>query len=320
NIESITKVMVTLPITFKLLEEGMISLEEKVMDYLPEFATSEEKKKVTLRDMLNFTSGIPLADPEGCEEAALEGDLDKAWTLHYRQDLDTDPETRVYYSDVSCRILGKVLERVMKKDLGTASKEWFFDPLGMESTMFTPSDKKRCACTGISDRGRQLRGELTQDLEHYLGEVLGSDGIFSNAQDMLIFSEMLLNGGVYHGKKIMGSITTEKMIGEISNAHLYEKPCSYLHYILSGPKVWFWEYACSPYSFFGDLVSERAIGKMGGAGTFLLIDPEYDLVIVYLTNYGQPERTLAGDEAWNKFQKEINMMGLCNLVIGDLPC
>lgn len=58
---------------------------------------------------------------------------------------------------------------------------------------------------------------------------------------------------------------------------------------------------------------------MGGAGTFLLIDPEYDLVIVYLTNYGQPERTLDGDDAWNKFQREINMMGLCNLVIGNLP-
>lgn len=319
NIESITKVMVTLPLTFRLLEEGMISLEGKVMDFIPEFGISEEKKEITLRDMLNFTSGIPLADPEGCEAAALEGDLEKAWDFHYRQDLDTAPGTRVFYSDVSCRVLGKVIERVMERDLSSASRELLFDPLGMKNTMFNPPDKNRCAFTGISDRGRKLRGELTQDLEHYLGEVLGSDGLFSNARDMFTFSEMLLNGGVYHGKKVMGGITTEKMIGPISNSHIFETPSSYLHYILSGPKVWFWEYACSPYSFFGDLVSERAIGKMGGAGTFLLIDPEYDLVIVYLTNYGQPERTLAGDEAWNKFQKEINMMGLCNLVIGNLP-
>jgi CubicO group peptidase (beta-lactamase class C family) len=88
---------------------------------------------------------------------------------------------------------------------------------------------------------------------------------------------------------------------------------------LSGPKVWFWEYGSSPWSFFGDLVSEKAVGKMGGAGTFLLVDPAYDLVIAYLTNYGQPEKTLAGDALWNKFQTEINMMALCNLVIGNLP-
>ena len=57
---------------------------------------------------------------------------------------------------------------------------------------------------------------------------------------------------------------------------------------------------------------------MGGAGTFLFIDPEYDLVIVYLTNYGQPEHTLEGEEGWNKFLQDIDIMGLCNIVLGDI--
>lgn len=319
NIESITKVMVTLPLAFKLIQDGRLCLENRVVDFIPEFGLDEEKKGVTIRDMLNFTAGIPLEDPHGCEKAAFEDDQELAWNMHYSQELVTSPGNRVFYSDVSCRIFGKLLERVMGKDLASAAREWIFEPLGMKDTTFNPPAKNRCAATGVSERGRRLRGELTQDLEHYMGEVLGSDGLFSSARDMFVFSEMLLNGGVYNGRRILGEITVDKMIGEVSNADLFEVPSSYLHYILSGPKVWFWEYACSPYSFFGDLVSERAIGKMGGAGTFLLIDPEYDLVIVYLTNYGQPEHTLAGDDAWNKFQKEINMMGLCNLVIGNLP-
>lgn len=319
NIESITKVMVTLPLAFKLIQDGRLCLENRVVDFIPEFGLNEEKKGVTIRDMLNFTAGIPLEDPHGCEKAAFEDDQELAWNMHYSQELATSPGNRVFYSDVSCRIFGKLLERVMGKDLASAAREWIFEPLGMKDTMFNPPAKNRCAATGVSERGRRLRGELTQDLEHYMGEVLGSDGLFTSARDMYVFSEMLLNGGVYNGRRILGEITVDKMIGEVSNADLFEVPSSYLHYILSGPKVWFWEYACSPYSFFGDLVSERAIGKMGGAGTFLLIDPEYDLVIVYLTNYGQPEHTLAGDDAWNKFQKEINMMGLCNLVIGNLP-
>ncbi|MBU4350170.1 beta-lactamase family protein [bacterium] len=318
NIESITKVMVTLPLTFKLVEEGRVHLDDRIINHIPEFGTNKEKEKVTIRNLLNFTGGIPLDDPEGCEETASKGDLKKAWNLHYTQELAYQPGTKVFYSDVSCRILGKLLERVMEKSLSLAAKEWIFDPLVMKNTMFNPQDKENCAATGKSDSGRLLIGELTQDLEHYLGEVLGSDGLFSTAKDMFVFSQMILNKGIYQGQRILGEITVNKMTEGVTNSGLYESPSSYLHYILSGPKTWFWEYAFSPHSFFGDLVSKKAIGKMGGAGTFLLIDPEYDLIIVYLTNYGQPERTLEGEEGWNKFQKDIDVMGLCNIVLGNI--
>ncbi len=318
NIESITKVMVTLPIVFKLIEEGQLTLDDRVADYLGEFGTTEEKKKVSVRDLLNFTGGVPLEDPDMCLEAAKRGDLEKAWELHYSQDSGYAPGTKVLYSDVSCRILGKLLEKIMEKNLSEAADEMIFGPLGMKNTMFNPSDSMQCADTGKSDSGRPLRGDICQDLEHYLGEVLGSDGLFSSAEDMNIFSQMLLGGGTYKGKRIFSQISVSKMTEGITNFDIFETAESGLHYIVSGPKTWFWEYALSPFSFFGDLVSDRAIGKMGGAGTFLLIDPEYDLVIVYLTNYGQPENTLSGEASWKKYLSEINVMGLCNLVIGNM--
>ena len=318
NIESITKVMVTLPLAFKLVEGGAITLDDRVADYIPEFGTTESKKKVTVRDLLNFTGGVPLEDPAGCLEAAKTGDLEKAWTVHYTQDSEYQPGTKVLYSDVSCRILGKLLERILGKNLGEAADEFIFSPLGMKHTMFNPPDKMQCAATGFSDTGRPLRGEICQDLEHYLGEVLGSDGLFSTADDMNIFSLMLLNGGSYKGKKIFSESSVEKMTEGLTNFEIFEQAESGLHYIVRGPKTYFWEYARSQFSFFGDLVSDRAIGKMGGAGTFLLIDPEYDLVVVYLTNYGQPENTLEGEASWKKYLSEINPMGLCNIVIGNL--
>ena len=318
NIESITKVMVTLPLTFKLVEEGLITLDNRVTDYISEFGTSESKKKVTVRDLLNFTGGIPLADPEGCLEAAKAGDFDEAWAAHYTQDSEYEPGTKVLYSDVSCRILGKILEIILEKNLGDAAYEYIFKPLGMKHTMFNPPDKMQCAATGFSDTGRALRGDICQDLEHFLGEVLGSDGLFSNAEDMNIFSQMLLDRGSYKGKRIFSESSVSKMTEGITNFEIFEPAESGLHYIVSGPKTYFWEYAMSPFSFFGDLVSESAIGKMGGAGTFLLIDPEYDLSVIYLTNYGQPENTLEGEASWKKYLSEINPMGLCNLVIGNL--
>ena len=318
NLESITKVMVTLPLAFMLIQEGRLCLDDRVADVIPEFGTDGDKKGITVRNMLTFTAGIPLEDPEGSEEAAGAGDMDLVWDLHFRQPLAARPGTVVRYSDVSCRILGKFLERVMGMDLAEASGEYIFGPLGIEDTMFNPPCRERCASTGTAPDGRDLTGGLTQGLEHDMGGVLGSDGLFSTAHDMLAFSRMLMGGGTCGRKRILGRRTVERMTKGISDSDVFERPSSYLHYILSGPKTWFWEYGSSPYSFFGDLVSELAIGKMGGAGTFLLLDPAYDLVIIYLTNYGQPESTLAGDAAWNKFQKEIDMMGLCNLVIGNL--
>ena len=318
NIESITKVMVTLPLVFRLVEEGKITLDDRVSDHIPEFGTSELKKKVTVRDLLNFTGGVPLEDPAGCLEAAEKGDLDKAWAVHYTQDSEYTPGTKVLYSDVSCRILGKILEKILGQNLSEAADKYLFSPLGMKHTMFNPPDKMQCAATGFSDTGRPLRGDICQDLEHYLGEVLGSDGLFSNAEDMNRFSQMLLSGGSYNGKKLFSEVSVSKMTEGITNFEIFEQAQSGLHYIVSGPKTYFWEYAQSQFSFFGDLVSDRAIGKMGGAGTFLLIDPEYDLIIVYLTNYGQPENTLEGEASWKKYLNEINPMGLCNLVIGNL--
>jgi CubicO group peptidase (beta-lactamase class C family) len=318
NIESITKVMVTLPLVFKLVEKGILNLDDRLVKYIPEFGTDIQKRNVTIRNLLNFSGGIPLEDPEGCEEAACNKDLNKAWDLHYSQELASPPGSNILYSDVSCRILGKMLERVLGDSLAVAAKEWIFDPLGMKNTMFNPPKRENCADVGVSDAGRHLRGEVCQDLEHYLGEVLGSDGLFSTAADMAVFSHMILNKGVYKNKRILGRSAIKKMTEGITNRDLYEIPNSGLHYIVSGPKTWFWEYASSPFSFFGNLVSEKAIGKMGGAGTFLLIDPELDLTVVYLTNYGQPERSLIGEEGWNKFFEDINVMGLCNLIVGNL--
>lgn len=318
NIESITKVMVTLPLVFKLVEEGILTLDDRLIKYIPEFGTDENKKTVTIRNLLNFSGGIPLEDPEGCEEAARQKNLKKAWDLHYSQELSFPPGSKILYSDVSCRILGKMLERILDRSLASAAKEWIFDPLEMKNTMFTPPRREVCADVGVSDAGRLLRGELCQDLENYLGEVLGSDGLFSTASDMAVFSQMLLNKGSYKGRKILGKAAVRKMTEGITNSELFETAHSGLHYIVSGPKTWFWEYASSPFSFYGDLVSEKAIGKMGGAGTFLLIDPELDLSLVYLTNYGQPEQSLIGEDDWNKFFDDINVMGLCNLVIGNL--
>jgi len=199
-----------------------------------------------------------------------------------------------------------------------AASEWFFTPLVMKNTTFTPKNRDSCAATGVSDRNRSLRGEICQDLEHALGEVLGSDGLFSNAQDMFVFSRMLLEKGIHNTHRIFAGPSLERMTRGVSNAGLFQEPSSYLQYIVGGGENLVLGIRPLIFLIFRRPRIDSAIGKMGGAGTFLLIDPAYDLVIVYLTDYGQPERSLEGDEGWNRFFRDIDVMGLCNMVLGKL--
>lgn len=315
NLESITKVVVTLPLAFVLMERGLIHLDDPLVRFVPEFGTSPAKGAVTLRHLLTFTAGIPGEDPRGAAAAVAAGDLAGAWQCHYDQELASPPGTRVLYSDPACRLLGRALERAAGLDLDQAAQAWLFEPLGLRETGFRPTDPAVCAATGLSAAGVPLRGRLTQDLEQGLGGVLGSDGLFATAGDLFIFAQMLLDGGTSGGERVLSPITVEQLLRG-GNPGMAQTPASYLDYLLYGPKNWLWERASAPFSYFGDLCSPEAVGKLGGAGTFLLIDPRHQLILVYLTNYGQPEP--GGSGCWARFHRDLDNMALCNLALAAL--
>jgi CubicO group peptidase (beta-lactamase class C family) len=183
--------------------------------------------------------------------------------------LEYPPGEREIYSDVGADILGFVVEAVSGERLDVFVRDHVFGPLGMRSTMFRPPRalRRRAAPTEVaSGRGYPLRGEVHDETAYALGGVAGHAGLFSTAADLAVFAQMMLNGGVYDGVRIVRDSTvvlfTRRTIGW---------------------RALGWE-TCAGGASCGRYMSDRAFGHTGYTGTSIWIDPENDLFVVVLAN------------------------------------
>jgi CubicO group peptidase (beta-lactamase class C family) len=206
---SITKVVATATSALILVQDGVLGLNDPVGDYLPEFA-EDDKAHITVRDMLRYTAGLPLDvslqhDPDG------EG----AWRRMAEEPLEYEPGTQVLYSDLTYRLLGRVVEAAAGTDLDAFAKARIWRPLGMRDTTFNPSPalRARTAATGYSKvRGRLVRGEVQDEQDYALGGVVGCDGVFSTARDLATFCQMILNGGQHGRARILRRHLVDAMV------------------------------------------------------------------------------------------------------------
>src|SRR5262249_2857052 len=114
--------------------------------------------------------------------------------------------TMVQYSDLTYRLLGRLIEVASGTDLDTFARENIWSPLGMKDTMYNPPPAliPRIAATGYSAlRGYLGRGEVQDEQDVGLGGIVGCDGVFSTVKDLAIFCQMFMNGGSYGDARIL---------------------------------------------------------------------------------------------------------------------
>jgi serine-type D-Ala-D-Ala carboxypeptidase len=303
DLESMTKVMATSTAALILVEQGRLRLQDRVARYLPEFA-AHGKGNIVVRDMLRYSAGLPVDN-----QKVDTNDRDAIWRFMERTPLEYDPGTSVEYSDLTYRLLGRLIERVAGTDLDTFSRRVIWKPLGMHSTMYNPPARlrARCAATGPGSLGLRpgpLRGSVQDDQDWKLGGIVGCDGAFSSAYDVAIFCQMLLNGGTYGGRRILDRRLVAAMVHnqtpQVKAAATDQDPTTNLLFTPKGYGFEIWTHRFSPG---GMLLSEGSYGKTGGAGTFMWIDPHRDLFAVLLTNHGLP---IPFDQpGWNALIDEV---------------
>src|SRR5947208_6498585 len=147
----------------------------------------------------------------------------------YRESLRAQPGTRFVYSDINYIALGEVVHRVSGLLLDEFARRNIFAPLGMRDTGFNPdaklsarvapTEKRRGQMNYLGDSGADagsegdqwLRGQVHDPTSFRMNGVAGHAGLFSTADDLAIFCQMLLNGGVYHGSRILGPMVIAMM-------------------------------------------------------------------------------------------------------------
>ena len=269
DLASLTKVVATATSIMILVERGQLSLADPVALYIPEFGRFG-KEKVTVEQLLTHRAGF-VADNELADYV---GKTIKPLEKIYELQPAYEPGTRFVYSDVGYMVAAELVRRVSGKPLNQFAEENIFVPLGMKETGFLPAARSRIAPTEMRE-GRWMRGEVHDPRAYELGGVAGHAGLFSTADDLAAFCQMILNKGEYAGARILAPYTIERMV----SAH--SLPTSQMRGIG-------WDVNTSFSSNRGDLFPVGTFGHTGYTGTSIWIDPMSETFVVLLTNRVHP--------------------------------
>lgn len=307
DVGSITKVLATTAAIMRLIDAGEISLDAKASKYLNAWANTD-KDQISVRDLLLHRSGlwewrplyISVEDPQKIVEEFAQ------MPLRYPVG-----EGR-HYSDLGFISLGQILISLLGADLPTLVKELVLQPLGLHATSYAqPHPNAPVAATSLGDvfekqmvtskvpfpvpeevvqfnrwRTRVLVGEVNDgNAFHLFGGISGHAGLFTNADDLLTFGEVM-NSSVRNEASYSGKITREFLAaGPDSGQQL-------------GFRSWFSTHAGCTAEFFG---------HTGFPGVVLAFSPEHDCVVALLTNrlhvQGEPIPTEA---LWQPIMHELH--------------
>jgi CubicO group peptidase (beta-lactamase class C family) len=189
SIGSVTKEFVA-ALTLLLQEDGKLSVHDTLSKWYPRLTRSRE---ITLLDLINHVSGyrdyypLDYVDIEMSRPTTAEHIIGEYAT----RSLDFDPGTRWSYSNTGYTILGRVLERVAGKALGTLLEERIFRPLGMSQTLYEPVQPDRRATGYVS----WALGEMEPAELEGAGWIGAPGGIWSSAGDIARWDLALMRPG-----------------------------------------------------------------------------------------------------------------------------
>jgi CubicO group peptidase (beta-lactamase class C family) len=221
-----------------LADEGKVKLDDPVEKYIPEFANvkvavkqekgpttlRKPKRSITVRDILNHTSGMPFASAK--ERPTLDGLTLKEGVKSYAETpLQSEPGEKWSYSNAGINTAGRIIEVVSGTSYEAFLDKRLFGPLGMKDTTFWPSkeQQKRLAKSYKPDAAKKgleetTVGQLKYPLDDRKRQPMPAGGLFSSANDVARFCQMVLNGGTFEGKRYLSAEAVKQMTSDQTGA------------------------------------------------------------------------------------------------------
>ena len=305
RIFSMTKPITTVAAMI-LYEEGAFHLRDPVAKYLPELANMKlsidgervsPQSSMTIEQLMTHTAGLTngwhiehpveraYRDAALHQSADINAFINKLATLPLR----FEPGTRYHYS-VATDVLGALVERLSGQTLEQFFQTRIFDPLEMHDTFFNvPADKTaRMAGGHLWNAEQQAMGPIpTGLLPPPSGVTLfsGGGGLISTAHDYWRFCEMLRRGGSLDSTRILGpktvqAMTMARLTPEVRDNGASEYPASHLY---PGQSFGLGAGVITDPAQAGVVSSKGEYSWGGIANTKFWIDPEEDLVVVFMT-------------------------------------
>jgi len=284
DLASVTKPVATATSVMLLVERGRIRLWDRVRLYVPEFTVWYGEKglpgeEARLYNLLTHTSGLP---PYTDAKEAAKKLGDPCDTADLVKLIAAIPKERpvgseFVYSCLNYITLAHIVHEVSGRTLDQFATENIFKPLGMSRTFYRPPAEllDQCVPTEVVN-GQPLRGIVHDPLARLQGGVSGNAGLFSTADDLAVFAQMMLDGGSYGGVRILSPLTVARMTEIFPHLEEFGRGFG-------------WDIDTDYSTVRGDLFGPRSYGHSGYTGTSIWIDPETKTTVILLTNRVHPD-------------------------------
>ncbi len=308
DLASITKIASTGLTAMRMYEQDLFELDKRVSRYLPELRHGT-KREIEMRDIMTHQAGLQSWIPfwtntmkDGKPNPAIYAtNLSAEFPLRVADNLfihrnyaDTiwkvimdspqNPPGKMVYSDLSMIILARMLEHISNTSIDQYARINFYEPLGLPRLTFKPRERMRMDRVAPTENDAKFRSQLLQGDVHdpaaaMMGGVAGNAGLFSNATDLAVLMQMLLQGGTYGGEQFFKPQTIEEFtrvqFADSGNRRglIFDKP--EIDKSKNGPT------AAS--------ASPRTFGHTGFTGTCAWADPQSGFVYVFLSNRVHPD-------------------------------
>jgi uncharacterized protein YbbC (DUF1343 family)/CubicO group peptidase (beta-lactamase class C family) len=310
DVASLTKPIATATSIMILVERGDLRLNDTIGRFIPEIE-DEQAKRVTIQQLLTHTSGYRPDFDLGEKWTGRDGML----AALKKEKLRNPPGTRFVYSDIGFIVLGEIVQRVSSLPLNEYAKQEFISDLKFKDSFFTPlhgvvfdnlsslpsgktasfldGQKVRLAPTekfegqqnylgskfeGDEKKGNViLRGEVHDPTAFRMNGVAGHAGLFSTADDLARYCQMILNGGIWDGKRIMSAQTVARMTAP---------------YVVSedgATRGLGWDMNTGFSQNRGEFFPLGSFGHTGFTGTSVWIDRVSQTFVVFLSNRVHPD-------------------------------
>jgi CubicO group peptidase (beta-lactamase class C family) len=262
-----------------LVERGQLTLGTTVHDILPAFS-GDGREAITIRHLLTHTSGLPYESPSMVEVLLRQPTVDEIVDEALTQPLQFTPGSRFNYSDFGIGLAGRVASTVSEMTFPDLVRILVLDPGGLRETYIppVPSDYPRLA---------HVVGSLADGTDSAMYNspyalALGHPafGAVASVRDLLRFGLRFTKGSKRPilSEATIRKMTTDQTSGAIGNL---------IEIGPDGPRPWGFGFAVSggvPTLGFGDLASPSAFGHPGASGCTLVVDPEFDIALAFVSN------------------------------------
>ncbi len=292
-----------------LQDEGKLTVADPVAKFLPEFAQlktpSGKPANLTITQILTHTSGLGEARGPAAQQAKTLADLVPLWL---NEPMQFEPGSKWQYCQSGINAAGRIVEVVSGLSFDAFLQQRLFDPLGMTSTTFYPTDEQRArlvtAYAKNKDTGKLESVPPRPEFGPRDRPPQGNGGLYSTAVDYARFCQMLLNGGTHGGRRYLSPAALE----ELRTPQTGELPTGFFQSDTFGRRGanYGWGIGTcvlrAPHDGVAAMLSPGTYGHGGAWGTQAWIDPVKEVAYILMVQRSNFPNSDASDVR-REFQK-----------------